>query len=783
MYVFIAFLLFLLPIISTVNVTMPTYSSVTSRSNDRELTILTTITFNSVDYPHVGPFALDASRLALEHLSQLGQNWLPGYRLRLELIDDECSNAPSTVALVEKVRNSHKQTSMFPLVLLSECNSNAQVIPATFFKEFNFIGHSINKNNAQLNQLSNYFGSVERTDHFTGLLALFKQMNWNRVALVSEINPYYDQMDFHILQLFAENNISVVSYAKLNYQTKDEEEMAKEFTMMKRRDPRIILSHSLSATSIACWLHRTGFVGPQYVFLTLNWLALDPNFIEIPDHWNGWCTKDMVLDILQSTISFGDGTDVDEASVDTQRANYWFSVYYDRILSLGHVLNETQHLLAMERNESLQDWFSNTDNFQNNGNELMDIVKKAILNMDFIGLKGVYGYKNDNLKGTFEAKVHFPTAFFQMIFHNRTVENLTNFNTVKSAVFKNGTLIETRNGFNWLTYNGEGPKGSMNIEIVQLPLCPFGFNVFLKSIASLLALAIAMSWMFIVAYRKMGENSTSIFFIAFGNVMIISHIFLIPLTSIEYNENIINSLCVGTAFLIAIGLTIVLSAISASLSSSDVVKKLLGLWIFINMIIFTIISTTVGLSESNLTQLEMKIVPNTDQSEAQLPMRWECVAFANAVAKQKEIYILISISAIGNFLLIFKICLQIYLNLLAFKVAQSKAKAKSTFMMKQAYKFSSFVQPHLSSTQFDQEGETSIGVQKLLLLKNTANCIYCEIIILIATCLIASLRLNDLQFLFFTISITSLCFVIVNTFFILFCPLKTNNQSIDSSAA
>ena len=79
---------------------MPSQLSADGRSNVRELTILTTITFNSVDYPHVGPFALDASRLALDDLSQQGQNWLPGYRLRLELIDDECSNAPSTVALV-----------------------------------------------------------------------------------------------------------------------------------------------------------------------------------------------------------------------------------------------------------------------------------------------------------------------------------------------------------------------------------------------------------------------------------------------------------------------------------------------------------------------------------------------------------------------------------------------------------------------------------------------------------------------------------------------------------
>ena len=93
------------------------------------------------------------------------------------------------------------------------------------------------------------------------------------------------------MELFDQHNITVVYVAKFLRDSANEEEYLKEFTLMKNRDPRIILSHALSATTMVCWLHRMGMIGARYVFLTLFWIEFDPADIKILDHWQ-WCSKD-----------------------------------------------------------------------------------------------------------------------------------------------------------------------------------------------------------------------------------------------------------------------------------------------------------------------------------------------------------------------------------------------------------------------------------------------------------------------------------------------------------
>ena len=180
----------------TMSSPMPNFVTATESTGVRNKTIriITTITYDN-DYFPIGSLGTEATRLALNKLA-LQPDWLPGYNVELEMIDDYCLDEGAIHPLIEKLRNSENE-ARFPIVLLSECEAKAELIPASFLKDFNFIGHSIYENTIKLSKrrhkLPNYLGLGQRADYyFFGLIAFCKEMGWSRVALVSEIDPYYD---------------------------------------------------------------------------------------------------------------------------------------------------------------------------------------------------------------------------------------------------------------------------------------------------------------------------------------------------------------------------------------------------------------------------------------------------------------------------------------------------------------------------------------------------------------------------------------------------------------
>ena len=163
---------------------------------NKTIRIISTVTIFS-DYFYIGPPGIEAIRFALNKLS-LQPDWLPGYNLEWEIIDDHCLDEGAIIPLIAKFQNNGNEPR-FPLALLSECEINAQLIPARILADFNYTGlltivASIDVEQRR-HKFSNLMTFVPRPDYFfVGLIALFKDMGWTRVLMASELDTYYEEV-------------------------------------------------------------------------------------------------------------------------------------------------------------------------------------------------------------------------------------------------------------------------------------------------------------------------------------------------------------------------------------------------------------------------------------------------------------------------------------------------------------------------------------------------------------------------------------------------------------
>ena len=599
------------------------------------------------------------------------------------------------------------------------------------------------------------------------------------------------------MKLFDENNITVAYVAKLNYESQDEEEMQKEFTMMKTYDPRIILSHVPSSTSIACWLHRTGFTGPQYVLITLAWLTLDPGYIDIPVYWP-WCTKSMVLDVTESLIIFADGLLADigddegpslddfhqelmariSDATETDVQDYFLPIYYDRTYAIGLILNETEHILQRERNETLSDWLTNTENFQQNGSEIVKIIKRACLDFKMTGFKGHYQFKNDS--GQVVSNSFLPVVLTQIVLFDRSDEENVDFDFINVAHhnIEEGHILHEIAPLKWRTFDGLPPRDSLTIYKTKVPMIPIGTNVVLKIIASLLIIASLALGSFITA-KKQPKCKLSLWFLIIGDCLLLSHCFFVP-TSVDLSNSTTNILCFAISFAITIGFAFVFSAF-CSVFTGKCGKKLLAIWIGFNVAMaIAICLTSLPLDGDNWTKLDLEFVPNKDMSQAHQPSRLECVAIASALTSGQRIapIVLLATLAFGNLLVIAKG------SILAFKSINKKpikmAKKTTTASRMSSWKL------RKSSVMAKNNNIAAVNLppseSEMKDLKRTATCLYCQVLVAIAVCFISVLAIGNNQFLLLSTSFSSIVLVLLNLSIVI-APKAFINEKIGGDLA
>ena len=184
---------------------MPDFVSIEPTPNrNKEITVLFTFTFGG--FFQVRTPATETIRIVLQRLSKM-PNWLPGYNLRFELIEDGNVDEIAIPGLLTKIRHFSNHQSLFPIALLTEATGIAQLIPATILKEFNFISQTIYQNTIELEKrqadLTNNIGLGPKADFpFLFLVPFFKQMGWTKVSLISEIHPYWSSVSFKKVFLF-----------------------------------------------------------------------------------------------------------------------------------------------------------------------------------------------------------------------------------------------------------------------------------------------------------------------------------------------------------------------------------------------------------------------------------------------------------------------------------------------------------------------------------------------------------------------------------------------------
>ena len=581
----------------------------------------------------------------------------------------------------------------------------------------------------------------------------------------------------YVLELFDKHNISVVYVAKLEYDSHDEAELDKEFTLMKHHDPRIILSHAISASSIACWLHRAGFVGPQYVLATMSWLAFDPAHIEMPIQWS-WCTKEMVLDVAESLIPFGDGlygdvktggpsiedfyADLQHAVVDATDSDvqdYWLPLYHDRAYAVGLILNHTEAILKQERNETLSDWLTSSENYQKKGIEIVEIIKQASLNLNMVGFKGEYGFKKKD--GMVMSKAFLPIVISQIVITNRTDEENVeyDYNNVAFHNMEDGWSLQMMQPLTWRTFNGQPPKDALKVKDVKLPMLPLGLDVTLKAISCVAISMLLVVSTFFIVFMKI-DNKFPILSIVVGNLFLLSHSFLIPVR-IDLTDSLVNSHCSVMIFLIAIGFCMVISGIRALFRDSKLSKVLLTCWLLVNILIMAVVlglAQNEMVGESNLMDLDIEYVPNTDFSEAIRPKRWGCVALAKTLTNPDNFIVmaLVLFLTAGNFYLLGQTGYDSYKKCIRHRLTVRFGRFKNSD----------------GTTSKAKIEEKFLVTSKVSLLKGAAFCTYCQILILVATLYLVVLQPHNFQYLLTIISLSSFVFVSLNMWFIIFAKQK-----------
>ena len=111
----------------------------TPRRNGSSATILSVmalVNYGGDSYP-VGPLCTKAIQIALNQLAK-DVNWLPGYSLRFNLFDDECSMELPIQRTIEHLRSPNWSSNPLPLSFMSGCFS--PILTSSIMKNFNHFG-------------------------------------------------------------------------------------------------------------------------------------------------------------------------------------------------------------------------------------------------------------------------------------------------------------------------------------------------------------------------------------------------------------------------------------------------------------------------------------------------------------------------------------------------------------------------------------------------------------------------------------------------------------------
>ncbi|KAJ7375512.1 Gamma-aminobutyric acid type B receptor subunit 2 [Desmophyllum pertusum] len=329
---------------------------------------------------------------------------LPGYKLEIEWRDTKCQLGHGVQALFKHVNEPPTKI----MLLGGMCSAATRPI-AECSHLMNLIQVSYGASSFYLSDKEKYplfFRTIPpEKGHNAGRLAVLKYFKWNRIAIVTEREPYYEAAFTSLTKLLKENDITIVADEFLG--ESKEEEHESPIKILKDRDARVIvgLFSEEKAVEVFCQAYKQGLYGEKYVWLLIGWYR--PRWWEIHSARASKldCKTEHVTEAFGNYIST-EFLKIGPSSPDiiggekayltwknkVDELGFYSGFAHDAIVAMTLALNSSAEVLA-RRNQSLAD-------FTYNNTEMAQLFKNSLSKVTFPGFSGrVYFNKQGERKG------------------------------------------------------------------------------------------------------------------------------------------------------------------------------------------------------------------------------------------------------------------------------------------------------------------------------------------------------------------------------------------------
>ena len=534
-----------------------------AKERNKSITLLASMNYGG--YISFGPICSKTVETVLETISN-NSDWLPGYNLSIELVDDQCDDAVTVRESSIKLLRDASVEKRIPFMLLGACSTDGTALVAKVLKSINFIGTTwIIKRSDYLTNPERYSGvyqaSSQTFDAYYAIVQLLEAMNWSKLAIFSEDVQFFNSMEATIQQVISHPNISVhITYIGPKVPTLSVDNIDKVIATMdelKKSEARIMLGHTNNHIAFSCWLYKYGMYGPNYVILATTWAIFDPETAKIPNFLS-WCTKDMLKKVVGSWVYFGFGRPVDiygesytdalglrnqdiidalskkiEDSDSVPTRDMWWPECYDPALIGLLAIGEVEKILHERYNSTLSEWTTGSSNFIENGQFIADLFRESIDRIDIVhGANGFYKFDSKSGKNVDGFQ---PTIFYQRRYTNESHPSLI---TLPVMYYKSNDdkLIPMSGGF---LFGGSKrvPTDSVlqvlfEVELISqslvIVLCVLAVLEILGSVFFIYQMAIEKSHRLQAVRHRLKSFKTKDIFLLCSIIVFLSSVFAIP---------------------------------------------------------------------------------------------------------------------------------------------------------------------------------------------------------------------------------------------------------------
>ena len=527
-----------------------------------------------------GSMVTETARIILTKLKE-SPNFLPGYEIVFEPFDDRVSTRHSKFKIhivfsyffkinpqlavnnfFREMGRNHQVSSRIP-VFFQSVSGEATKLTSPTLPFYNFVGMSIAMTEPVLYRNPHRFRNLlvvlpDVKYLYEKVLPMFlNAMGWKKFAIIGQNFEFWNDWETSLIKTMLETDgtelIGLFKYLYISGEPPVSEYIEVAVKQLKESNARVIILNSVAASRIACWMHRYGIYGPNYVIFVHNVLVFTENDMF---RFHAWCTPKMLAEVLESVFFIGVGNEMSLDMKDTLDMNgitsrdfnaalsqrieethaipmYWGlgigSQFYDTFSLLCHMLNRTEAKLR-EQNDTLSNWFTNGKKFQERGKEFAELFKSQSY-YQYKGVTGVIKYKPED--GLTEVE-RFNYGIYQA---QKDGKGSFKHVPVATATYdreKRSKLIIRKEKMKWRTKDGKPPTDSLDITIERKPLIKPATTSALTTIAGILIgsqiCVISVAYWLQLTKLKMSNYKIGHFTIltALGNSLLLIFVLVLP---------------------------------------------------------------------------------------------------------------------------------------------------------------------------------------------------------------------------------------------------------------